>query len=422
MKEFFRKALALGLALALALALAACGAKKDGGDPTPSPQPSETVDELESRGIDFLPDNEIDVAEKILGFPNDTVLLTVNGKGVTAEEYLYWLGNMTAYYEMMVSYYSGGYGGINFGEAIGEDGVTWDEQLKEIAYQNTLLLAVTPEAAAQYGVSLDDTDWAELIAQRESNIESAGSQEVYAYQLQAMGISDKAAFRLDQVSALFSKLQETYTDLVLNGSGPEAVTDEKMAEYLNTEGILRAKHILLLTKDMDSGEEYDDAKKAEQKAKAEDILSQLRADPSRFDELMNEYSEDSGLSTFPDGYLFGEGEMVDEFYNGTKALEVGGISGLIQSTYGYHIILRLDGDGEDSREDYATWSFNTMMQDLVDNAAVEKMAEYDSFTTETYYKALTEFQDSLEAPVVTEDKSDATLEPDTGDAPIPTEE
>ena len=59
---------------------------------------------------------------------------------------------------------------------------------------------------------MDEGDIAELIEQRKSNIESAGGEAEYARQLQSMGIDDKTAFRLDQASALFSKLQEAYTE------------------------------------------------------------------------------------------------------------------------------------------------------------------------------------------------------------------
>lgn len=412
MKATIRRAAALALALILVFTLSACG-PKDNADPTPTPGPTQPVDGPEDLGVTFLPPNETDVAEKVLGFSADTVLLTVNGAPVTAEEYLYWLGNMTAYYEMMMMY-SGMT--LNFDEAIDEEGTTWGEQLKEIAYQNAVLIAVTPEAAAKYGVTLDEEDLAELRAQREQNMESAGSKEHYAYQLQGMGISDETAFELDRVAALFTKLQEVYTENALSGEGPDALTDKDLLAYVEENGILRAKHILLLTKDPDTGEEYDDATKAEQKAKAEDILAQLRADPTKFDALMKENSEDSGLSSFPDGNLFGPGEMVTEFEEGTKALEVGEISGLIQSTFGYHIILRLNPDCEESRQECVEQRFNDMMNGYVENAAVELMDEYGAFTAKEYYTGLTEFQQTLQEPTV-EDMSTATPEP----VPSPTE-
>ena len=417
MKVISRKLWAAALALALVFALAGCGPKDttQPDDPTPTPAPTQDIDSL---GVDFLPDNATDVTQRLLGYPQDTALFTVNGAPVTAEEYLYWLGNMTSYYESMFAYYYGME--LNFDEAIDSDGTTWGEQLKEIAYQNAVLIAVTPEAAARNGVTLDDEDLAELRQQRESNIESAGSEAKYAYQLQGMNISDETSFGLDLTSALFTKLEETYTQKLLTAGGAEALTDEDVAAYVEETGLLRAKHILLLTKDPDTGEDYDDAKKAEQKAKAEDILAKLREDPAQFDTLMNENSEDSGLSSYPDGYLFGPNEMVTEFEEGTRALAVGEISELVESTYGYHIILRLDADCEESRQECAESKFNEMMSAVVESAVVEKKPEYDSFTTKDYYEGLLAFQDTLQEPEV-EDQSTATLAPQPTDevTPIP---
>lgn len=407
MRQTFRKALALTLCLCLVGALAACGNKdeQETPDPSPSVEPTQTVE------VDFLPDNKIDVAQELLGFPGDTTLFTVNGLKVDAEEYLYWLGNMTSYYQMMMAY-SGG--SLNLDDQL-TDTMTWDQQLKEIAYQNCLLLALTPAVAAEYGVTLTDDDRNSVLQQRESNIQNAGGEERYAYQLQAMGINDETAYRLDTVSTLFTSLQDKYTRLAMEEGNAESITDQEMADYLKEQDLLRAKHILFKTVD-DARQPYDDETVAQKKAQAEDALAQLKADPTKFDELMNEYSEDTGLATNPDGYLFGAGEMVEEFENGTRALAVGEISGIVESVWGYHIILRLDADCDQSRQEYATQKFNDMMNQRIESAVVEKMEEYDAFTTKDYYEALVEFQDSLEEPD-TQDQSNATLEPQTTTAP-----
>lgn len=406
MKVISRKLWAAALALALVFALAGCGPKDttQPDDPTPTPAPTQDIDSL---GVEFLPDNATDVTQRLLGYPQDTALFTVNGAPVTAEEYLYWLGNMTSYYESMFSYYYGME--LNFDEAIDSDGTTWGEQLKEIAYQNAVLIAVTPEVAAQYGVALTEEELAELAAQRENNITAAGGAETYAYRLQGMGINDKTAFRLDEMASLFTKLQEEYVEKALTEGDPDALTREDIQAYLEDAGILKAKHILLLTKDPDTGVEYDEETKAAQKAKAETILAQLRKNPALFDELMNENSEDSGLKDFPDGYLFEPGQMVSEFEDATKALKVGEISDIVESTFGYHIILRGDADCEEAREGCAEWKFNQMMSERVDNAAVERTAEYDKLTTKAYYEGLSQFQSTLTEPTV-EDQSGAALE------------
>ncbi len=412
MKRF----LCLFLAVIFALSLAGCG---DSKEPAPSgsesPAPSEGANSPAPSGeasaspapgetaLNLLPDNEIDATQDILGFPNSTTLLTVNGKEVPAEEYLYWLGNMTSYYKnLYASYY---YSDLDLSQEV-ETGVTWDDRLKEIAYQNSVLMAIVPDLAAEFGVSLTEEEVNDLIRQHNESVESAG-EDVYAYRLQAMNVNDETTYYgIDQPSTLFNKVQTEWT-----AKTGEALTDADVDAYVEENDLLRAKHILLLTKDMTTGEDYDDAKKAEQKAKAEDILKQLQ-EGGDFDALMNENSEDTGLATNPDGYVFTAGDMVAEFEEGTRALEIGGVSPeLVQSSYGYHIIWRLDPDCAETRDQLLEDRFNEMVQARVDAAEVVKAPEYDTFTTAGYYDKLLEFQDTLTDPSAQPETVDESKEP-----------
>ena len=51
-------------------------------------------------------------------------------------------------------------------------------------------------------------------------------------------------------------------------------TAEDLTQYAEDNDLLVAKHILLLTKDMTTGEDLSDAEKAEKKAKADELLQQ----------------------------------------------------------------------------------------------------------------------------------------------------
>ena len=113
--------------------------------------------------------------------------------------------------------------------------------------------------------------------------------------------------------------------------------DEIKAEF---EKFYKAKHILIMNTDEYGNELTGDAL-AEKEALVKQIQQEL-ADGADFDELMNKYSEDTGLATNPNGYIFqDDGSFVDEFVKGTEALEIGEISSEpVKSDYGWHIIKR----------------------------------------------------------------------------------
>ncbi|NMR85593.1 foldase, partial [Vibrio parahaemolyticus] len=106
------------------------------------------------------------------------------------------------------------------------------------------------------------------------------------------------------------------------------ITDEEIESYFNENkedfnkpSQIKASHILV-----DSLDE------------ANEILSKLNSGES-FEDLAKEYSIDT-VSAANGGDLgyFGEGEMVEEFYNAAILLNVNEISEPVKSDYGYHII------------------------------------------------------------------------------------
>lgn len=405
-----KKFLSLLLACAMVFSLAACGeTKAPGGSQSGSGSMASGENQSDfAADVNFLPDNATDLAQELLGFANTTALLTVNGQAVSAEKYLYWLGNMAGYYSYLYSMYGMS---LDLDEEM-EDGSTYGDALKEMAYQNCALLAVTEELAEEMGVALDEEDYADLIAQREADIESAGGEEDYALNLQAMGISDRSYFEMDRVTALYDKIKEKYEADALT-----ALTEAEVLAYAEEQDLLSAKHILILTQDAETGEELDEEAKAEAKAKAEDILAQLKAGGD-FDTLMQENSQDTGLASYPDGYTFTAGEMVTEFEEATRALEIGGMSQeLVESPYGYHIILRQSPDNDSTRADMAEEKFNDLVQERMDSAEIVKAAEYDTFTAGDYYNALLDYQSALLAENAEAESDGGDTGDDSGELP-----
>lgn len=95
----------------------------------------------------------------------------------------------------------------------------------------------------------------------------------------------------------------------------------------------RASHILFKLP-QDATPEKD----AEIKAKAEEVLARVRAGED-FATVARQSSEDPGsAASGGDLGFFGRNRMVKEFEDATFSLAVGGVSGVVKSPFGYHII------------------------------------------------------------------------------------
>ena len=120
---------------------------------------------------------------------------------------------------------------------------------------------------------------------------------------------------------------------------------ELFVEEGDKPGTVRASHILI-------GFEGDSEEAvAKAKAKAEEVLKQVKADPSKFAEIA--LKESACPSKAEGGSLgaFGQGEMVPEFEKAAFALKEGEISDLVQTQFGFHIIKR-DKSLEDKPLEY----------------------------------------------------------------------
>ena len=92
---------------------------------------------------------------------------------------------------------------------------------------------------------------------------------------------------------------------------------------------------------------------------AQEVLDRLNAGEN-FEDVMNEVSEDPGLASYPNGYVFAEGQMLEPFYEAAIALQEGEVSGLVETTAGFHIIKRIPLDYEAQLEYYRDELTSTM--------------------------------------------------------------
>jgi hypothetical protein len=127
------------------------------------------------------------------------------------------------------------------------------------------------------------------------------------------------------------------------GDNAQYLPDEDVREFIANDGYIMAMHILRNHGDF----------AREQSEMILDLLSAYTGDDltGYFSSLMHEWTDDPGVFTNPGGYLFQQNDMVPEFCEGARALEIGEFSDIIESQFGYHIILRvpIDYDAVPSR-------------------------------------------------------------------------
>lgn len=152
-------------------------------------------------------------------------------------------------------------------------------------------------------------------------------------------------------------------------------TRDQLEGYLDSLGYLGAKHILIQTVNPQTGEAVREDAAALEAANI--LLDAINQQPTEemFDNLVSVYGEDPGMKQTPQGYLFTSGEMVAEFENAVKGLQIGAYTKTpVKSSYGYHIIWRVDPmelvAEEDLTEAYRSAMLSTLVNTWMTEATV----------------------------------------------------
>lgn len=120
--------------------------------------------------------------------------------------------------------------------------------------------------------------------------------------------------------------------ITIDDSAIQSYYDQHLPEYQIPEK-RGAKHILFKASPEDSAEVHQ-----AQKLKAADILEQAKAGED-FSALAKQYSEGPSGPNGGDLGLFSRGQMVKPFEDAVFSLQAGEISDVVQTDFGYHIIL-----------------------------------------------------------------------------------
>lgn len=227
-------------------------------------------------------------------------------------------------------------------------------QIAEMAKMQLVQLGVLEHQMKKAHLELDTKAVDDMVAQQE---EQMGGAEALDESLAQMHMTREQFWRFTSVNQMMLQLEEH-----LKTSDPKAVR-----QYFD-DSYLRCKHVLI--KD-ETGED------AQKEALAKDIAAKAQAGED-FDALVKEYGEDPGMEGYPDGYVFTEGDMVPEFYEGSKALKPDSVSDPVKSAIGWHIIQRLplrDEDFEAQKDQVEQMYLGSVFNGWMEKAKVEMSDE-----------------------------------------------
>lgn len=263
---------------------------------------------------------------------NNTTIATVNGEKVSESEFKIYFAQIQ--YSMLDQ------AGIQnpedidtFWETTEIEGKKAIDIAKERALEAAASTALMQSKAAELDVKLTAEEEAIIDEQIGKVISNSGGKSAFEEELKLMDATLSDYEKWIKKGQLAYKVEDHLKSLDEN-----KVSEEEAGESIKNTYI-KAKHILISKVDVETQQPLDPDASAAAKEKANSILKQLEGG-ANFDVLMAENSEDPGLETNPDGYEFGKGQMVEEFETAAYALEVGEISDIVETSYGYHIIKR----------------------------------------------------------------------------------
>lgn len=281
-------------------------------------------------------------------------IAVVNGEEILYQEYSHQLNNYLRQYG---------------GEVSGEQILELKAQVLDSMIEQHLILQEV-EARGIDPVVSDE----EVQEQIDQIIEMyAFSEEEFEQILSQSGVTVE---QLEEDLRVNLAQQKGLEELVDQIQGGVEVTEDELAERFEE---VEASHILIQTEDKTD---------QEAQAKAEEVL-ELVNEGRDFAQLAEEYSDDPSGQQGGDLGSFGRGQMVPAFEEAAFALEVGEISELVKSEFGYHIIKVTDRQ-EASDEEVAE-----QREELMEELLIEKQRKtLDDLVVELKEEAEIEIKDS----------------------------
>lgn len=298
------------------------------------------------------------------------VMLTIGQHQVSYDEYRY-------FYLTQKYYHSSG------------DPAYWNDdlegakaaELKEEVENNLRVMYAWLDLAAERGIGLTQEEKDQIVKDIQDEKKDYGTG--FNARLKKNYLTSVELYqRITEMQTLVNKVQEEYTEAEKEHFEDEALKSVVTVKHIlftfdeaatdpeqnKQETLERANEIL---------ETYREQVEAEkQKLMQEEGLTELSNDQileiemKVFEKLRKKYNEDPGQGK--EGYTFGEGTMVEEFYDASLELQVGQVSEPVETTYGYHIIMRLPLNEEyveENKDALVGGQIDVLVKDMIEERA-----------------------------------------------------
>lgn len=270
---------------------------------------------------------------ELTGIDPAAAMLMVEGREVSAERYLYWVLDAA-------DYIAGSFpelceaDGTPKWEAEAEPGVTVEDFILRDALDTAKMYVIVEKWAEEYGVTLSEASEEALKQELAAAAEQMGGQEAMGRYLASRGITEESYRWMARLFYLYANM----LSLTKEEGSPLYISDETLYQYedITPETVL-ADHILLLFPE-------DESQREAARESMEQVLSTIRSDEdpaAAFQYVADNYSEDEGRAYYPNGYLVtADAPYVQTFKDTALALEEYEISDVVESEFGWHIIMR----------------------------------------------------------------------------------
>lgn len=296
-----------------------------------------------------------------------TVVMTIDGFDVPMELYRYVALNYKESFEA----------GQSSDFWLGESGQEQLTKLNENVDKSLIKLYTTLSLCRDYGIEADSAYVKDAVNSSMNAIYESyeDDYEVYAQYINSYNMNDGVYRFIVRNDILAEELIYKMTEL------GEIPSDEaELLSIINSDEFIRVKQILIPNDNGKTSEENHET--------AQEAYNRAMAGES-FETLINEYGGDLFMFNNPDGYYIAKGSYHRNFEEAAFSLDIGEISGIVETDAGYSIIKRYEKESDyinkhfdDLAEGYIDGKYNLALEAREAELTVEatdKLADYSIF-------------------------------------------